>query len=162
MDNVKTKVWELAIFTNFGETFFQKYDNQRRKKEFELLKDLSRDFYKANDILEDSIRIPVFNLDNEKEFTIQIRNTRDYYEVSVLFNHEEDISEYMNEFGSYKRYPQSLLEVEVYISNFIWSMSKFLGNSDLYLREITREEHERLRDEVAPAYYAFERGDLEK
>lgn len=24
------------------------------------------------------------------------------------------------------------------------------------------EEHERLRDEVAPAYYAFERGDLEK
>lgn len=162
MDNVKTKVWELEIFTNFGETFFQKYDNQRRKKEFELLKDLSRDFYKTNDIFEDSIRIPVFNLDNEKEFTIQIRNTRDYYEVSVLFNHEEDISEYMNEFGSYKRYPQSLLEVEVYISNFIWSMSKFLGNSDLYLREITREEHERLRDEVAPAYYAFERGDLEK
>ena len=162
MDNVKTKVWELEIFTNFGETFFQKYDNLRRKKEFELLKDLSRDFYKTNDIFEDSIRIPVFNLDNEKEFTIQIRNTRDYYEVSVLFNHEEDISEYMNEFGSYKRYPQSLLEVEVYISNFIWSMSKFLGNSDLYLREITREEHERLRDEVAPAYYAFERGDLEK
>ena len=80
----------------------------------------------------------------------------------MLFNHEEDISEYMNEFGSYKRYPQSLLEVEVYISNFIWSMSKFLGNRDLYLREITREEQEKLINETAPAYYAFERGDLEK
>lgn len=162
MDNVKTKVWELEIFTNFGETFFQKYDNQRRKKEFELLKDLSRDFYKTNDILEDTIRIPVFNLDNEKEFTIQIRNTRDFYGVSVLFNHEEDISEYMNEFGSYKRYPQSLTEVEVYIYNFLWTMSKFLGNRDLYLRDVTIEEHERLRDEVIPAYCAFERGDLEK
>ena len=162
MDNVKTKVWELEIFTNFGETFFQKYDNQRRKKEFELLKDLSRDFYKTNDILEDSIRIPVFNSDNEKEFTIQIRNTRHYYEVSVLFNHEEDISEYMNEFGSYKRYPQSLTEVEVYIYNFIWTMSKFLRNRDLYLREITREEQEKLINETIPAYHAFERGDLEK
>ena len=162
MDNVKTMVWELEIFTNLGETFFQKYDRQRRKKEFELLKDLSRDFYKTNDILEDSIRIPVFNLDNEKEFTIQIRNTRDYYEVSVLFNHEEDISEYVKEYGYYKKYVQSLLEVEAYIYVFIWNMRKFLANNDLYLREITIEEYERIRGEVVPAYYAFERGDLEK
>lgn len=162
MNNVKIKVWELEIFTNFGETFFQKYDRQRRKKEFELLKDLSRYFYKTNDIRQNSIRIPVFTLDNEKVFAIQIKNTRDYYEVSVLFNHEEDISEYMNEFGSYKRYPQSLTEVEVAISRFLWNMSKFLGDSDLYFRDVTREEHERLRDEVIPAYCAFERGDLEK
>ena len=41
-------------------------------------------------------------------------------------------------------------------------MSKFLGDSDLYFRDVTREENEKLRDEVVPAYYAFERGDLEK
>lgn len=41
-------------------------------------------------------------------------------------------------------------------------MSKFLGDSDLYFRDVTREEHKRLINETAPAYYAFERGDLEK
>lgn len=41
-------------------------------------------------------------------------------------------------------------------------MSKFLGNRDLYLREITREEQEKLINETVPAYHAFKRGDLEK
>lgn len=162
MDKVKTMVWELGIFTNFGETFFQKYDRQRRKKEFELLKDLSRDFYKTNDILEDSIRIPVFNLDNEKEFTIQIKNTENYYEVSILFTCEEDKVGYLKKYRSPIAFKQSLTEVEVTISRFLLNMSKFLGDSDLYFRDVTREEHERLRDELIPAYCAFERGDLEK
>lgn len=41
-------------------------------------------------------------------------------------------------------------------------MSNFLGDEDLYFRDVTIEEHERLRDELVPAYCAFERGDLEK
>lgn len=76
MDNVKTiktMVWELGVFSISGITLFRNYDKQRRKKEFELLKDLSRGFYRTNDISQDSIRIPVFNLDNEKVFTIQIK-----------------------------------------------------------------------------------------
>ena len=162
MDNVKTTVWELEGIYSFEETLFKNYDRQRRKKEFELLKELSRDFYKSNDIWQDSIRIPVFNLDNEKEFTIQIKNTKDCYEVSILFTDKEDIPLYREEYGSYKKYVQSLTEVEHTISRFLWGMSNFLGDEDLYFRDVTREEHERLRDEVAPAYYAFERGDLEK
>lgn len=162
MGNVKTMVWELGVFSNFGETLFKKYDKQRREKEFELLKDLSRGFYKTNDIWQDSIRIPVFNVDNEKEFTIQIKNARDYYEVSLLFAHEEDISLYREEYGSYKDYVQSLTEVEVAISSLLWNMSKFLGDEDLYFRDVTREEHEKLINETSPAYQAFERGDLEK
>ena len=85
MNNVKTMVWELGVFSISGITLFRNYDKQRREKEFELLKDLSRGFYRANDISQDNIRIPVFNLDNEKEFTIQIKNTENYYEVSILF-----------------------------------------------------------------------------
>ena len=162
MDNVKTMVWELEGFYSFENTLFKKYDRQRRKKEFELLKELSRDLYKTNDILEDSIRIPVFNLDNEKEFTIQIKNTRNYYEVSLLFNDEEDLSEYREKFRSYKKYVQSLTDIERVIYKFIWNMTRFLGDEDLHFRDVTREEHERLRVEVVPAYCAFERGDLQK
>ena len=66
MDNVKTTVWELEGIYSFEKTLFKNYDRQRREKEFELLKELSRDFYKTNDIWKDSIRIPVFTLDNEK------------------------------------------------------------------------------------------------
>ena len=162
MDNVKTKVWESDTFSISGETLFRRYDRQRREKEFELLKDLSRDLYKTNDIWQDSIRIPVFTSDDVKVFTIQIKNTRDYYEVSILFVHEEDIPLYHEEYSSHKSYEQTLTEVEFTISNFLWNMSNFLRYEDLYFRDVTREEHERLRDEVAPAYYAFERGDLEK
>lgn len=162
MDNVKTTVWELEGIYSFEETLFKKYDRQRRKKEFELLKELSRDFYKSNDIWQDSIRIPVFNLDNEKEFTIQIKNTKDCYEVSILFTDKEDIPLYREEYGSYKKYVQSLTEVEHTISRFLWGMSNFLGDEDLYFRDVTREEYEKLINETAPAYYAFERGDLEK
>lgn len=162
MDKVKTIVWELEGIYSFEKTLFKNYDRQRRKKEFELLKELSRDTYKTNDIWQDSIRIPVFNSDNEKEFTIQIKNARNYYELSLLFNDEEDLSKYNEKYGSYKKYVQSLTEIEVTISRFLWNMSKFLGDEDLYFRDVTREEHERLRDEVAPAYRAFERGDLEK
>lgn len=162
MDKVKTMVWELGVFSISGITLFRNYDKQRREKEFELLKDLSRGFYRVNDISQDSIRIPVFNSDNEKEFTIQIKNARNYYEVSLLFNDEEDLSKYNEKYRSHKKYVQSLTEVESIISRFLWNMSKFLGNEDLYFRDVTREEHERLRDEVAPAYHAFERGDLEK
>ena len=162
MTNVKTMVWKLEGIYSFEETLFKNYDRQRIKKEFELLKELSRDSYKTNDISQDSIRIPVFNSDKEKEFTIQIKNAINYYEVSLLFNDEEDLSKYNEKYGSYKRYPQSLTEVEIAIYNFIWTMSKFLGNRDLYLREITIEEQEKLINETAPAYHAFERGDLEK
>lgn len=162
MDNVKTMVWELEGIYSFEETLFKNYDRQRRKKEFELLKELSRDFYKTNDIWQDSIRIPVFNLDNEKEFTIQIKNTENYYEVSLLFTCEEDKIEYWKKYRSYITCKQTLTEVEGAISRFLWNMSNFLGDEDLYFRDVTREEHERLRDEVAPAYYAFERGDLER
>lgn len=162
MDNVKTMVWELGVFSIFGITLFRNYDKQRREKEFELLKDLSRGFYRTNDISQDSIRIPVFNLDNEKEFTIQIKNTENYYEVSILFTCEEDKVGYLKKYRSHKKYVQTLTEVEVIISRFLWNMSNFLGDEDLYFRDVTIEEHERLRDEVAPAYYAFERGDLKK
>ena len=162
MDNVKTMVWELGVFSISGITLFRNYDKQRRKKEFELLKDLSRGFYRTNDISQDSIRIPVFNLDNEKEFTIQIKNTENYYEVSLLFTCEEDEIGYFKKYRSHIAYKQSLTEVEVTISRFLWNMSKFLGDSDLYFRDVTREEHEKLRDELVPAYCAFERGDLEK
>lgn len=165
MDNVKTiktMVWELGVFSISGITLFRNYDKQRRDKEFELLKDLSRGFYRTNDISQDSIRIPVFNLDNEKVFTIQIKNTENYYEVSLLFACEEDEVGYFKKYRSYIKYVQTLTEVEVTVSRFLWNMSKFLGDSDLYFRDVTREENEKLRDEVAPAYYAFERGDLEK
>lgn len=162
MDNVKTMVWELGVFSISGIRLFRNYDKQRRDKEFELLKDLSRGFYRTNDISQDSIRIPVFNLDNEKEFTIQIKNTENYYEVSLLFTCEEDKTGYWKKYRSHIKYVQSLTEVEVTISRFLLNMSKFLGDEDLYFRDVTIEEHERLRDEVAPAYYAFERGDLEK
>ena len=162
MDNVKTMVWESRVFSNFGETLFKKYDKQRREKEFELLKDLSRGFYKTNDIWQDSIRIPVFTLDDVKVFTIQIKNTRDYYEVSILFIHEEDIPLYCEEYGSYKKYVQSVTEVEHTISRFLWGMSNFLMNEDLYFRKVTRKEKEKLINITIPAYYAFERGDLEK
>lgn len=162
MDNVKTMVWELGVFSISGITLFRNYDKQRREKEFELLKDLSRGFYRTNDISQDSIRIPVFNLDNEKEFTIQIRNTENYYEVSILFTCEEDKVGYLKKFRSPIAFKQSLTEVEVTISRFLLNMSKFLGDSDLYFRDVTREEHKRLINETAPAYYAFERGDLEK
>lgn len=162
MDNVKTMVWELGVFSISGITLFRNYDKQRREKEFELLKDLSRGFYRVNDISQDSIRIPVFNLDNEKEFTIQIKNTEDYYEVSLIFTNEEDIPLYHEKYRSHKKYVQTLTEVELIISRFLWNMSNFLGDSDLYFRDVTREENERLRDEVVPAYYAFKRGDLKK
>ncbi len=162
MDKVKTIVWELEGIFSFEKTLFKNYDRQRRKKEFELLKELSRDTYKTNDIWQDSIRIPVFNSDNEKEFTIQIKNARNYYEVLLLFNDEEDLSKYNEKYGSYKKYVQSLTEIEVTISRFLWNMSKFLGDEDLYFRDVTMEEHERLRNEVVPAYCAFERGDLER
>lgn len=162
MNNIKTMVWQIEGAYSFEETLFKNYDRQRRKKEFELLKELSRDLYKTNDIWQDSIRIPVFNSDNEKEFTIQIKNARNYYEVSLLFNDEEDLSEYNEKYRSHKKYVQSLTEVEFIISRFLWNMSKFLGDDELYLRGVTREEHERLRDELVPAYCAFERGDLEK
>ena len=162
MDKVKTMVWELGVFSISGITLFRNYDKQRREKEFELLKDLSRGFYRVNDISQDSIRIPVFNLDNEKVFTIQIKNTENYYEVSILFTCEEDKVGYLKKYRSHITYEQTLTEVEVTISRFLWNMSNFLGYEDLYFRDVTREEHERLRDEVAPAYYAFERGDLEK
>lgn len=162
MDKVKTMVWELGVFSIFGITLFRNYDKQRREKEFELLKDLSRGFYRVNDISQDSIRIPVFNSDNEKEFTIQIRNTENFYEVSLLFTHEEDIPLYHKKYRSHKKYVQTLTEVEVIIYRFLWNMSNFLGDEDLYFRDVTIEEHERLRDEVVPAYCAFERGDLDK
>ena len=162
MDKVKTMVWELGVFSISGITLFRNYDKQRRKKEFELLKDLSRGFYRTNDISQDSIRIPVFNLDNEKEFTIQIKNTENYYEVSILFTCEEDTVGYLKKYRSHITYVQTLKEIEVDISRFLWNMSNFIGDEDLYFRDVTIEEHERLRDEVAPAYYAFERGDLEK
>lgn len=165
MDNVKTiktMVWELGVFSISGITLFRNYDKQRRKKEFELLKDLSRGFYRTNDISQDSIRIPVFNLYNEKVFTIQIKNTENYYEVSLLFACEEDEIEYFKKYRSYIKYEQTLTEVEVTISRFLWNMSNFLGDEDLYFRDVTIEEHERLRDELVPAYCAFERGDLEK
>lgn len=162
MDNVKTMVWELGVFSISGISLFRNYDKQRKEKEFELLKDLSRGFYRTNDISQDSIRIPVFNLDNEKEFTIQIRNTENYYEVSLLFACVEDEIEYFKKYRSRIKYVQSLKEIEVAMYRFLWNMSNFLGDKDLYFRDVTREEHERLRDEVAPAYYAFERGDLEK
>lgn len=162
MDKVKTMVWELGVFSISGITLFRNYDKQRRKKEFELLKDLSRGFYRTHDISQDSIRIPVFNLDNEKEFTIQIKNTENYYEVSILFTCKEDTVGYLKKYRSHITYVQTLTEIEVAISRFLWNMSNFLGDEDLYFRDVTIEEHERLRDEVAPAYYAFERGDLEK
>ena len=162
MDNVKTMVWELGVFSISGITLFRNYDKQRREKEFELLKDLSRGFYRANDISQDSIRIPVFNSDNEKEFTIQIKNTENYYEVSILFTCEEDKVGYLKKYRSHITYEQTLTEVEVTISRFLWNMSNFLGDEDLYFRDVTIEEHERLRDELVPAYCAFERGDLEK
>lgn len=162
MDKVKTMVWELGVFSISGITLFRNYDKQRREKEFELLKDLSRGFYRTNDISQDSIRIPVFNLDNEKEFIIQIKNTENYYEVSILFTCEEDTVGYLKKYRSHITYVQTLTEIEVAISRFLWNMSNFLGDEDLYFRDVTIEEHERLRDEVAPAYYAFERGDLEK
>ena len=158
MDNVKTTVWELEGIYSFEETLFKNYDRQRRKKEFELLKELSRDFYKSNDIWQDSIRIPVFNLDNEKEFTIQIKNTKDCYEVSILFTDKEGIPLYREEHGSYKKYVQSLTEVEHTISRFLWRMSNFLGDEDLYFRDVTREEYEKLINETAAAYKALEIG----
>lgn len=158
MDNVKTTVWESEGTYSFEETLFKKYDRQRRKKEFELLKELSRDFYKSNDICQDSIRIPVFSLDNEKEFTIQIKNTKDCYEVSILFTDKEDIPLYREEYGSYKKYVQSLTEVEHTISRFLWGMSNFLGDEDLYFRDVTREEYEKLINETAAAYKALEIG----
>lgn len=162
MDKVKTMVWELGVFSISGIKLFRNYDKQRREKEFELLKDLSRGFYRTNDISQDSIRIPVFNLDNEKEFTIQVKNTENYYEVSILFTCEEDTVGYLKKYRSHITYVQTLTEIEVAISRFLWNMSNFLGDEDLYFRDVTIEEHKRLRDEVAPAYYAFERGDLEK
>ena len=162
MNNIKTMVWELGVFSISGITLFRNYDKQRREKEFELLKDLSRGFYRTNDISQDSIRIPVFNSDNEKEFTIQIKNTENYYEVSILFTSEEDKVGYLKKYRSHITYKQTLTEIEVTISRFLWNMSNFLGEQDLYFRDVIIEEHERLRDEVAPAYYAFERGDLEK
>lgn len=158
MTNVKIMVWELEGIYSFEETLFKNYDRQRRKKEFELLKELSRDFYKTNDIWQDSIRIPVFNSDNEKEFTIQIKNSRNYYEVSLLFNDEEDLSKYNEKYRSHKKYVQSLTEVEVIISRFLWNMSKFLGDDELYLRDVTREEHEKLINETAAAYKALKTG----
>lgn len=158
MDNIKTTVWELEGIYSFEKTLFKNYDRQRREKEFELLKELSRDFYKTNDILKDSIRIPVFTLDNEKVFTIQIKNTRDCYEVSILFTDKEDIPLYREEYGSYKKYVQSLTEVEHTISRFLWSMSNFLGDEDLYFRDVTREEYEKLINETAAAYKALEIG----
>lgn len=160
MDNVKTMVWELGVFSISGITLFRNYDKQRRDKEFELLKILSRGFYRTNDISQDTIRIPVFNLDNEKEFTIQIKNTENYYEVSLLFACEEDEIGYFKKYRSYIKYVQSLTEVEVAISRFLWNMSKFLGDSDLYFRDVTREEHEKLIIDTTPAYRVFERGYL--
>ena len=162
MDIIKTMVWELGVFSISGIGLFRNYDKQRREKEFELLKDLSRGFYRTNDISQDSIRIPVFNLDNEKEFTIQIKNTKNHYEVSLLFTCEEDKIGYWKKYRSHIKCVQSLTEIEVTMSRFLWNMSKFLGDSDLYFRDVTREEHEKLRDEVAPAFRAFERGDLKK
>lgn len=158
MTNVKTMVWELEGIYSFEETLFKNYDRQRRKKEFELLKELSRDYYKTNDIWQDSIRIPVFNSDNEKKFTIQIKNARNYYEVSLLFTDEEDLSKYNEEYRSHKKYVQSLTEVEVIISRFLWNMSKFLGDDELYLRDVTREEHEKLINETTAAYKALKIG----
>ena len=108
MDNVKTMVWELGVFSISGITLFRNYDRQRREKEFELLKDLSRGFYRTNDISQDCIRIPVFNSDNEKEFTIQIKNAREYYEVSILFTNEEDREAYLKKYRSYIKYEQTL------------------------------------------------------
>lgn len=162
MDNVKTMVWELGVFSISGITLFRNYDKQRREKEFELLKDLSRGFYRVNDISEDSIRIPVFNSDNEKEFTIQIKKTENYYGVSLIFANEEDVPLYHEKYHSHIKYVQTLTEVELIISRFLWNMSNFLGEQDLYFRDVTIEEHKRLINETAPAYYAFERGDLEK
>lgn len=158
MDNVKTMVWELEGLYSFENTLFKNYDRQRRKKEFELLKELSSDFYKTNDIRQDSIRIPVFTLDNEKVFTIQIKNTKDCYEASILFTDEEDIPLYREKYGSYKKYVQSLTDIEVTISSFLWNMSKFLGDDELYLRDVTKEEHEKLINETAAAYKALEIG----
>lgn len=158
MDNVKTTVWELEGIYSFEKTLFKNYDRQRREKEFELLKELSRDFYKTNDIWKDSIKIPVFTLDNEKVFTIQIKNTKDCYEVSILFIDKEDISLYREEYGSYKKYVQSLTEVEHTISRFLWGMSNFLGDEDLYFRDVTREEYEKLINETAAAYKALKIG----
>lgn len=160
MDNVKTMVWESETFSISGETLFRRYDRQRREKEFELLKILSRDLYKTNDIRQDSIRIPVFTSDDVKVFTIQIKNTRDYYEVSILFVHEEDIPLYHEEYSSHKSYEQTLTEVEFTISNFLWNMSNFLRYQDLYFRDVTREEHEKIIIDTTPAYRVFERGDL--
>jgi len=160
MDKVKTMVWELGVFSISGITLFRNYDKKRREKEFELLKILSRGFYRTNDISQDTIRIPVFNLDNEKEFTIQIKNTENYYEVSLLFTCVEDEIGYFKKYRSYIKYVQSLTEVEVAISRFLWNMSKFLGDSDLYFRDVTREEHEKLIIDTTPAYRVFERGDL--
>ena len=158
MDKVKTIVWELEGIFSFEKTLFKNYDRQRRKKEFELLKELSRDTYKTNDIWQDSIRIPVFNSDNEKEFTIQIKNARNYYEVSLLFNDEEDLSKYNEKYGSYKKYVQTLTDIERVISRFLWNMNYFLGDDELYLRDVTREEHEKLIIDTTPAYRALEEG----
>ena len=158
MDNVKTTVWELEGIYSFEETLFKNYDKQRRKKEFELLKELSRDFYKTNDIWQDSIRIPVFNSAKEKEFTIQIKNAINYYEVSLLFNDEEDLSKYNEKYGLYKKYVQTLTDIERVISRFLCNMNYFLGDDELYLRDVTREEHEKLINETAAAYKALKIG----
>ena len=158
MTNVKTMVWELEGIYSFEETLFKNYDRQRRKKEFELLKELSRDSYKTNDIWQDSIRIPVFNSAKEKEFTIQIKNAINYYEVSLLFNDEEDLSKYNEKYGLYKKCVQTLTDIERVISRFLWNMSYFLGDDELYLRDVTREEHEKLINETAAVYKALKIG----
>lgn len=132
--------------------------DKEEKKEFELLKELSRDSYKTNDIWQDSIRIPVFNSAKEKEFTIQIKNAINYYEVSLLFNDEEDLSKYNEKYGLYKKYVQTLTDIERVISRFLWNMSYFLGDDELYLRDVTREEHEKLINETAAAYKALKIG----
>lgn len=158
MTNVKTMVWKLEGIYSFEETLFKNYDRQRIKKEFELLKELSRDSYKTNDISQDSIRIPVFNSDKEKEFTIQIKNAINYYEVSLLFNDEEDLSKYNEKYGLYKKYVHTLTGIEKVISRFLCNMNYFVGDDELYFRDVTREEHEKLINETAAAYKALKIG----
>ena len=76
----------------------------------------------------------------------------------MLFNDEEDLSKYNEKYGLYKKHVQTLTDIERVISSFLWNMNYFLGDDELYLRDVTREEHEKLINETAAAYKALKIG----
>lgn len=128
---MKRNVFE--IYTNT----FEAYDKLRRKQDFGFLKDVCSYSFGIEKVYEDCFEIPVFNKDNIKVFSIQMKNNQANFRVAIYFKNSYVMGVYRKNYGEYTSYTLTLNEAYNIMYKFIGSMADFLGENELYFTKIT-------------------------